>query len=1207
MKFQKILVFISMLLLSISLSAQTNVPLDEDGNIDLKRLTEADAQRIFGDMYAPKVLKALGSSADIKESIISGNKIVSIVFNYGSICEPNRLGQIADLVWNGLGYGFEFGPLAAAEVVNDSGQVLQIVSDSFIRSAQGDYSPSGVKWGWLPKAGYADPDQGEIARLNAPDDNGDGKPDSWPDRWYSAGAGKYVWPAFLGDQATAPDEEVYFVVDDYSNAEFNYYPFGTDSTKRGLGLDMEARIIQFNNPLAEDIMFLVYSVTNTSEKPLNEVYFGMHGDPHVGGTSDYADDLAGFVDAEGFTLQPITFPQRARNMVYAWDKDQSGIGDRKTGYFGWKFLESPSEANDGQDNDDDGITDETPENSAGRYIDGVTLPLNTGITDEVKYTAIFGAPKIRYEGDEDGDWDADRDDLGIDGIGPDSPNYPGPDFGEGDGKPSQGWYLDANDDNIYDVGEAFSEDRIAGYKWAGSEPQFGFRDISESDQIGLTSFHAAQYTNSLPNVPLNDPLMWEWLSAGKIDTAGQELLLTAGDNVFNFGTGPTSLEIGETQRFSMCILFGNNIQDLILNAETSTKILEADYRFAQPPAKPIVEVVPGDGKVTLYWDSRAEVSIDPLTGEQDFMGYKIYRSRDYTFSDVITITDGRGNPFLGDAYTNPETGERAQWHLVIPEADRSSYVNGFHPVEYQGRAVKYYIGEPDDEGGLVHEWVDSSVTNGIKYYYAVVAYDGGSIVPGSELPPSETQSVILRDPITGELTFDTNTAEVVPGTYAAGVIPAEVGATGAPDQVRGNSTGDVLVKVLDDLKVQDEKTYVVQFTGDTVYDVLDSTGVSETIVSDDTVYVALGNLNIKDGSVVVKTSGGTIVNPSNYIVNYEAGRIKGSAAGSLPRDEVFTVTYSYYPVKGSSKFELLDSNPSFDGLKIYLANDVLAIDEPNSEFSDPDINIKVSTRNATIGNFADYRADWEIRWKSVDTLADGSWENVGDSVFNTTSQLSACPFEIYALELSPSKTGLDEKKATYRIVETLPSKKNNGRWDWGESILLQPTGETGFNTAYEVIFAIPTDSAVAPADRVFPSDGDIYTVKTSKPFESGDRYEFTTQAAEFKVEVAAPELNEIFVVPNPYVAFSPAEEPGRTADKRGDRQLQFRNLPQTCTIRIYTITGDLVDTIEKDDMTSIATWNLLSFEGQRIAYGVYIYHVDVPGVGEKLGRFAVIK
>ena len=69
------------------------------------------------------------------------------------------------------------------------------------------------------------------------------------------------------------------------------------------------------------------------------------------------------------------------------------------------------------------------------------------------------------------------------------------------------------------------------------------------------------------------------------------------------------------------------------------------------------------------------------------------------------------------------------------------------------------------------------------------------------------------------------------------------------------------------------------------------------------------------------------------------------------------------------------------------------------------------------------------------------------------------------------------------------------------------------------------------------------------------------------------------------------------------------NLPPTCTIRIYTITGQLVQTLQHD--AGIAdgqlAWDLVSKDGMNIAYGVYIYHVDAPGIGEKIGRFAVIK
>lgn len=176
-------IFITILFLLISSVTFSQVK-DQYGNYDIKKLTYDDMVRIFGDIYKPgKIYKVNGVPKEIREVIIGGNKIKTVVFNYGSITKPNYLGNIADLVWQGLGYGFEFGPLAAGEVlVPKTGggfDTLQIVSDSHVLTTQGDYSPDGtLKWGWLPKSGYADTKSTEIARLNAPDKDGDGKPDS---------------------------------------------------------------------------------------------------------------------------------------------------------------------------------------------------------------------------------------------------------------------------------------------------------------------------------------------------------------------------------------------------------------------------------------------------------------------------------------------------------------------------------------------------------------------------------------------------------------------------------------------------------------------------------------------------------------------------------------------------------------------------------------------------------------------------------------------------------------------------------------------------------------------------------------------------------------------------------------------------------------------------------------------------------------------
>lgn len=1170
---------------------------DIDKTVDMKGLSSEDIIRIFGDIYNNRILlKSNGEQNKEKNVIVSGNKITTILYNTGSICRPNIFsppGNIADLVWQGLGYGYEFGPLVAGQVAlpSTSGgfDTLVTVDDSFIGTTQGGYSTDGTeKWGWLPKSGYADPNQNEIARLNAPDNNGDGKPDSWPDRWYSPEAGKYVWPAFLGDQATAPDEEVYYVLDDYSNKtkyvsfgnqSAEYYPFSSDSTKRGLGLDAEVRMLQFNNALAEDIMFLVYRITNASEKSLPKLYLGMHGDPHIGGYTDYSDDKAFFIPPTGTLADP--YAQRARSMVYAWDEDMSGMSSLPAGYFGWKFLESPSQNNDGLDNDDDGIIDDSPFNSRGFYIDGISNPLTFGIADLDKYRAVYGEPKKRWSGDEDGDWDILKNDIGIDGIPKESPNYPGADYGEGDGFPSQGWYLDANDNDKYDAGEIISDERFQGYKWAGSEPNFGLRDITESDQLGLTSFHAATYTSSLPNVPKNTTLMWEWLSSGTIDP-NQELLQSAGDNIFNFGTGPLSLEPGETQRFSMAILFGQNLDDLLLNAETSFRVLESDYLFAKPPEKPKVTAVPGDGKVTLYWDTKSEQSFDPFTRFFDFQGYKIYRSTDYTFSDIYSITDANGVPFIGMALRD-KNGRLAQFDLI-------DSLSGFHPVEYLGRGIKYNLGT---NTGLVHEYVDETVKNGIRYYYAVVAYDGGSVE--FSIPPTECQAVIQKDPITSELKLDVNTIEVTPGPLPSGIKNAEAGIDGKPTQLTGNSTGDISIKVLNDLEVT-PKLFKLDFTSSSSYRVLDSTGVSDKIESKDTVYVTLSQENIQVGSFQLFDAANNLVDPSKYDINYSAGKIKGNVSGSLPANQIFNAKYRYYPIPTSGLLAGEDGNPSFNGMRLYVTNDSLSIDYNNSGFLNSESNL-VDTifYPPTAGNpKVKFRADWELRWTGFDTTATGQWASPGDTaITNLGSVRVVCPFRIV-------NTTTNEPGKFLVFVTT--GTPNFSRWKVSQPTIIRPQNATGSTVSYEIRFSL--DTAKAP---VYPKAGDVYSVKTLKPFQAGDTYSFNSTEIKFESSTASAGLSNIYVVPNPYVAYSASEQPGRSSTLRGDRDLQFMNLPPKCTIRIYTLLGELVQTIEKDDLTSSAHWDLLSNEGQRIAYGIYIYHVDAPEVGEFIGRIAVIK
>jgi hypothetical protein len=96
-------------------------------------------------------------------------------------------------------------------------------------------------------------------------------------------------------------------------------------------------------------------------------------------------------------------------------------------------------------------------------------------------------------------------------------------------------------------------------------------------------------------------------------------------------------------------------------------------------------------------------------------------------------------------------------------------------------------------------------------------------------------------------------------------------------------------------------------------------------------------------------------------------------------------------------------------------------------------------------------------------------------------------------------------------------------------------------------------------------------------------------------------LNEVLVVPNPFVIGEGFSLPGERDN------LRFVNLPNPCTIRIYTVRGDLVKTINvPDGAGAIISWDQVTDYGQFVESGIYIFHLEYSG-GTKLGKFAIIR
>ena len=89
-------------------------------------------------------------------------------------------------------------------------------------------------------------------------------------------------------------------------------------------------------------------------------------------------------------------------------------------------------------------------------------------------------------------------------------------------------------------------------------------------------------------------------------------------------------------------------------------------------------------------------------------------------------------------------------------------------------------------------------------------------------------------------------------------------------------------------------------------------------------------------------------------------------------------------------------------------------------------------------------------------------------------------------------------------------------------------------------------------------------------------------------------LDIINIVPNPYYAFSEYER------SRLDTRIKFTNLPEQCTVKIYTVNGKLVRTFKKDSPITSLDWNLTNEVNIPVASGIYLIHVSVPDIGERV-------
>jgi hypothetical protein len=169
------------------------------------------------------------------------------------------------------------------------------------------------------------------------------------------------------------------------------------------------------------------------------------------------------------------------------------------------------------------------------------------------------------------------------------------------------------------------------------------------------------------------------------------------------------------------------------------------------------------------------------------------------------------------------------------------------------------------------------------------------------------------------------------------------------------------------------------------------------------------------------------------------------------------------------------------------------------------------------------------------------------------------------------------------------------------------------NTPYNESKVIPVDApnednALATWAVVMYSTraklGDIITIQYNNPLQLGvDLFTFTAPgAATYNDEKAKSDVERINVFPNPYYGVNPQEL------NKYQRFVTLNHLPTKATIRIFNLAGQLVRTIEKNEVGQFQRWDLLTEDGLPVASGLYIIYVDMPELGKtKVLKAAIIQ
>jgi hypothetical protein len=1126
-----------------------------------------------------------------RNSNVDGNNLRVTIFNSGYSGDPSNRPDYIEYEYpknTGRIYIAIVNIMLGGEVTGDDGQTTYLVEVPNART-----NPAGNSWNLEPVPGFLDPQQAEIARSDRPSSWPTAAQHGWRDKrtdpldpgWVNS------WDGFFGKNIFNADQEFFYVTSDDLYKRQLYTPDTTDRSRGGLGLVMDVRTLAWSQVLINDVIFFIHDIKNDGTKTINKTSFLMFVADWVGG--DNPDDFP-YVD-----LQTAT--------AFFTDVSRTGseaFGSSPVGVASMKYIETPGNQVNGID--DDGDADDHPDLIAMAAVDAATAIPRFVASDFTPRTLLPGDKIILIESDT---------------FNRIVTTYPA---GGGTVRSLNKEYV------LPPTGIALSEDTLAnGY----DEDLDGLIDERQS----LHLFHINEITQK------TNPVRYiNYLSFAIGDTIKRGFVVPGKGAGWNYQNVAPMIDESRDDGFDNDRDWDTFLDDNGLDGVRGTG--DAGEGDGRPTSGAGTEF-PGESNI-----DKTDVS------ETDLLGI----TSAFQINDGIVNWNTWADKSLWDILMTP-----GKINLVRQVGEYQIYVaSGFFPLlpgQHQRMAVSVAItaggtSADADVQSVIKKQAEATKAYGADYQFAAaplqvtmtaVAGDGKVTLYWDDIAESSFDRYISKIGGNGRdfegyrIYRATDAAfldaKVITDAYGVKTLLRPIAQFDLADDIKGLHPVDINGVMFD---LGSDTGLKHQYTD---HDVINGQRYFYAVTAYDFGYEAARFAPSETPIQVNVANDGTITHGKNVAIV----RPSASAAGYLP-PEIASFAHTQGGASGTIGFDIIDPTQIRNGneYEITFKDSLYRI---NSK--DVVKTVSFSLRNVTENRFL-LSDDRRIVPGDEIALTEGfrlALDNVQElSLNNAKTRWNGS--DVFGFDFAPVSIRLTQgtqNPSDYIIVFSDPGVATSkdttvsGRRFFAKAVNFKVVNTTQ-NRDIEFLFTendgtdgkMSIDSASGNADALYflerdqsgksmftwqvvlnlkgkrnPRNGDTLAIILNKPFLSYDTYRFTLRGSKIAAEKATLALGNIRVVPNPYVAAETWEPRNTFTSGRGPREIHFINLPAKCTIRIFNVSGALVRKLEHDVAleNGTAIWDVLSDENFEIAYGVYVYHVEAPGVGEKTGTFAIIK